>query len=70
MILGLGDRLGTIEAGKVANLVVTDGDPLEIRTRVVHVMIDGKLVDLANKHTRSYERYRARPAPSAAPKDQ
>jgi imidazolonepropionase-like amidohydrolase len=70
VILGLGDRLGTIEAGKVANLVVTDGDPLEIRTRVVHVMIDGKLVDLANKHTRSYERYRARPAPSAAPKDQ
>jgi imidazolonepropionase-like amidohydrolase len=67
-ILGLGDRLGTIEPGKVANLVVTDGDPLEIRTRVVHVMIDGRLVDLANKHTRSYERYRARPLPSAAPK--
>ena len=62
-ILGLGDRLGTIEPGKIANLVVTDGDPLEIRTRVVHVMIDGKLVDLANKHTRSYERYRARPLP-------
>lgn len=67
-ILGLCDRLGTIEPGKVANLVVTDGDPFEIRTRVVHVMIDGRLVDLANKHTRSYERYRARPAPSAAPK--
>jgi imidazolonepropionase-like amidohydrolase len=61
---GLGDRLGTIEPGKVANLVVTDGDPLEIRTRVVHVMIDGRLVDLANKHTRSYERYRARPLPA------
>ena len=30
-ILGLGDRLGTIEEGKIANLIVTNGDPLEIR---------------------------------------
>jgi imidazolonepropionase-like amidohydrolase len=63
-ILGLGDRLGTIEPGKVANLVVTDGDPLEIRTRVVQVMIDGRWVDLATKQSRSYERYRSRPLPA------
>jgi imidazolonepropionase-like amidohydrolase len=64
-ILGLGDRLGTIETGKIANLIVTDGDPLEIRTHVLHVMIDGRWVDLANKQSRSYERYRGRPLPTA-----
>jgi imidazolonepropionase-like amidohydrolase len=63
-ILGLGDRLGTIEPGKVADLIVTDGDPLEIRTRVLHVMIGGTLVDLANKQSRAYERYRGRPLPA------
>jgi imidazolonepropionase-like amidohydrolase len=62
-ILGLGDRLGTIEPGKVANLVITDGDPLEIRTRIIKVMIAGRLVDLANKHSRSYDLYRSRPLP-------
>jgi hypothetical protein len=51
--------------GKIANLIVTDGDPLEIRTHVLHVMIDGRWVDLANKQSRSYERYRGRPLPTA-----
>jgi imidazolonepropionase-like amidohydrolase len=63
-ILGLGERLGTIEPGKLANLVVTDGDPLEIRTQVRHVLVRGAVVDLATKHTRSYERYRSRPLPA------
>lgn len=62
-ILGLGDRLGTIEPGKVANLIVTDGDPLEIRTSVVHLIVDGRRVDLANRHSDLYERYRSRPLP-------
>jgi imidazolonepropionase-like amidohydrolase len=59
-ILGLGADLGTVEEGKIANLIVTDGDPLEIRTQVLHVLIDGRLVDTDNKHKRLYERYRAR----------
>jgi imidazolonepropionase-like amidohydrolase len=59
-ILGLGDRLGTLEPGKIANLIVTGGDPLEIRTPVLHVMIGGRLVDLENKQSRSYQRYRTR----------
>ena len=63
-ILGLDDRIGTLEPGKVANLIVTDGDPLEIRTRVTHVLVRGRVVELENKHTRSYERYRARPLPA------
>jgi len=60
-ILGVGDRLGTIEAGKIANLIVTDGSPLEIRTHVEHVIIAGRDVSLDNRHQALYERYRGRP---------
>ncbi|MCG8460340.1 MAG: amidohydrolase family protein [Holophagales bacterium] len=65
-ILGLGDRLGTLEEGKIANLIVADGDPLEIRTQVVEVFIDGRPVGTDNKHRRLYERYRARPLPDGS----
>jgi len=60
-ILGVGDRLGTIEPGKLANLIVTDGDPLEIRTQIREVIIKGERVDTANKQRRLYETYRGRP---------
>jgi len=59
-ILGVEDRLGSIEAGKIANLIVTDGDPLEIRTEIKHLFINGKSTSLDNKHRRLYERYRER----------
>ena len=62
-ILGLADRVGSIDAGKWANVIVTDGDPLEVRTAVRHVIIRGRDVDLANRHSRSYELYGSRPAP-------
>jgi len=61
-ILGLADELGTIEPGKVANLIVTDGDPLEIRTQVLHVFIQGQPTSSENRHRRLYEEYRSRPA--------
>ncbi len=60
-IHGVGDKLGTIEPGKIANLIVTDGDPLEITTKVLHVIIAGKEVSTDNRHRSLYERYRARP---------
>jgi imidazolonepropionase-like amidohydrolase len=60
-ILGVSDRLGSIEVGKVGNLIVTDGDPLEIQTEIEHVFIKGVPVDLDNKHRRLWEKYRARP---------
>jgi imidazolonepropionase-like amidohydrolase len=60
-ILGVGDRLGTIEEGKIANLIVTDGSPLEIQTQVLHVVIAGGEASLDNKHLELYEKYRARP---------
>ena len=60
-MLGLGDRMGTIERGKLANLIVTDGDPLEIQTQVLDLFILGRQVSTDNKHKSLYEKYRARP---------
>ena len=60
-ILGAGDRLGSLDAGKEATFIVTDGDVLDIRTHVVRAYVEGREIDLANRHQRLYERYRARP---------
>ena len=47
-ILDIDDRYGSLEAGKVADLVLYDGDPFEYATHVTHVIVDGRLV-----HSRS-----------------
>ena len=60
-ILGVADRVGSIEQGKIANLIVTDGDPLEIRTQVRHLFIDGRQIPLTSRHTELYEKYKSRP---------
>jgi len=65
-ILGVGDRLGSIEVGKSASLILTDGDPLEIRTKVLRVFIEGRPADLANKHQRLYDKYKSRPVSAPA----
>jgi imidazolonepropionase-like amidohydrolase len=59
-ILGVGDRLGSIEVGKMANLVVTDGDLLEARTKTRHLFIDGRPVPLSSKHEVLYETFKDR----------
>ncbi|MEM6454623.1 MAG: amidohydrolase family protein [Acidobacteriota bacterium] len=65
-ILGVADRLGSLTAGKEASFLVTDGDPLEIVTRIEQVWIAGAPVDFTTDHQlRLYERYRNRPAPAA-----
>jgi imidazolonepropionase-like amidohydrolase len=53
-ILGVGDQLGSIEVGKIANLTVTRGDLFDRNSRIAHVFIDGRPVDL-------------RPAPATGP---
>ncbi len=60
-IWGVGDLLGSIEKGKLADLIVTDGDPLETRTQVKQVFIQGRAVDLNNRHLHLYETYKKRP---------
>lgn len=60
-IWGIDGEYGSIEKGKYADLIVTDGDPLEIRTQVKMMFIKGVPVDLESKHTRLYKRYSARP---------
>ncbi len=57
-ILGVSDRLGSIEAGKLANLVITDGDLLEIKTHVKFLIVRGKKVVPDSKFIREYLRYR------------
>jgi len=47
-LLGLSDRLGTVEEGKIANLVVTDGSYFHEDTKVQHVFVDGQLYDYAS----------------------
>jgi imidazolonepropionase-like amidohydrolase len=59
-ILGVADQLGSIEPGKRANLVLTNGDILQASTQVLAVFIDGKPLEPTNKQTRLYERYRER----------
>ncbi|RYX80267.1 hypothetical protein EON83_29375 [bacterium] len=60
-ILGVADRIGSLEMGKEATLIVTNGDPLEITSQVRMAWIAGAPVDLSDKQTKLYERYRARP---------
>jgi imidazolonepropionase-like amidohydrolase len=45
-IAGVSNRLGTLQKGRIANLVVTDGDWLEERTRIRHVFVDGRPVEI------------------------
>jgi imidazolonepropionase-like amidohydrolase len=56
-ILGVSDRVGSIEPGKDATIIVTTGDPLEIPTQVIYEFIQGRKVDLSNKQKKLYEKY-------------
>jgi imidazolonepropionase-like amidohydrolase len=60
-IFGVEREYGTIEAGKVANLMITNGDPLDVRTQVRHVFIRGIDIPMVDRHTRLYEEFKARP---------
>ncbi|HEY2352614.1 MAG TPA: amidohydrolase family protein [Candidatus Acidoferrum sp.] len=62
-IFGLDAQVGTLESGKIANVIVTNGDPLELTTEVRYVFIRGELTSLENKQKRLFEKYSARPKP-------
>ena len=60
-IWGVADKYGSIEKGKYADLLVTNGDPLEVKTEVRMLFIKGRQQSLESKHTRLYDKYRQRP---------
>jgi imidazolonepropionase-like amidohydrolase len=60
-IFGVADRYGSLEPGKVANIVVWSGDPFEFTTRVEHVLIRGRAVPLRSRQTELFERYKKLP---------
>jgi imidazolonepropionase-like amidohydrolase len=50
-ILGVASQMGSIEQGKLANLVITDGDLLEPRTNIRYLFIGGRQIPLVSRHT-------------------
>ena len=59
-ILGVADRIGSLEPGKDANLFIANGDPLEVKTHVTHLVIQGKDIGTDSKHEALYRKYIAR----------
>ncbi len=60
-MFGVEGRLGSLEVGKDADLFVTTGDPLDIKSDVKYLVINGKLIDMANWWENLYEKYKKRP---------
>jgi imidazolonepropionase-like amidohydrolase len=62
-IFDLAGQVGTLETGKIANVIVTNGDPLELTTETRYLFIRGQPTSLDNRHKRLFEKYSARPRP-------
>ena len=60
-VLGIADRYGTLEAGKVANVVVWSGDPFEFSTRAEHVLVRGREITAPSRQDMLQQRYRTLP---------
>jgi len=56
-ILGVSDQLGSLQVGKLATLIIADGNPLEITTNVQRAFIRGREIDLSSRHTKLYKKY-------------
>jgi imidazolonepropionase-like amidohydrolase len=61
-ILGVAEQVGSLQPGKLANLIIVQGDPLELRTPLPRVFIAGRDVGPRNKHLDLFERFSSRPA--------
>ncbi|MEQ1903968.1 MAG: amidohydrolase family protein [Pirellulaceae bacterium] len=57
-ILNVADRVGSLEVGKDATVFVSSGDPLDTRSSITAAFIQGRAVDLSNRQTRLYEKYK------------
>ena len=56
-ILGIDKQLGSLESGKDATLFISNGDPLEIRTNVLQAYIQGRKVDMGDRHKMLFHKY-------------
>ena len=63
-ILGVADRAGSIEKGKDATFIAVNGSILDIRAKPQRMWIGGREVSLDSRHTRLYDKFRARPKAS------
>ena len=66
-IFGADKQIGTIAQGKLANLFITTGDPMDLRTQVAEVFVKGRQVPDDDRHHRLYLKYKARPLPVIVP---
>ena len=60
-IFGVADKIGSLEVGKIANVIVTDGDPLEVRTNIKRVFIAGEDISMESNQTLLYKKFSQRP---------
>ncbi len=60
-IFGVEDRLGSIEVGKDADLIIAAGDPLDMKTEVKQLVINGRPIDMANWWETLYQKFKSRP---------
>jgi imidazolonepropionase-like amidohydrolase len=56
-IWGVADRLGSLDVGKTANVVVANGDPLDVKTEVKQVFIEGREIPMTSRQTRLRDQY-------------
>lgn len=66
--MGLGDRIGSLRPGRMGDVVIWDGDPLEVTSGVTMVFIDGVEQPLKDHQTRLRDRYKSSPTEGALPK--
>lgn len=59
-ILGVADRLGSLDVGKDASFLVADGDPLDVRSSIVAAYLNGEALDLSSQHTRLRDKFEAK----------
>jgi imidazolonepropionase-like amidohydrolase len=66
-IFGADKDIGTVAVGKLANFVITTGDPMDMRSQIVDVFIKGRMAPDDDRHHRLYAKYKSRPLPIKVP---
>jgi imidazolonepropionase-like amidohydrolase len=65
-IWGVADKLGSLDLGKTANVVIANGDPLDVKTDVKQVFIEGRKISMENRQTRLRDEYGGVPPASSS----